>query len=105
MDNNKLTEFALILEKTADYIESIETQLSELQAKINASPVETEKQAEINKKLESIGFTKEEIGALSNVPEPVLTKVANMSTEPWELGKGVGMPREKTDPFLEFLLS
>lgn len=105
MEKQKLIDLAEILEKTAAYVESLETKVAELEAKIITSPVGNEKQAEMNKKLESIGFTPEEIGALSVVPESILDKVANISNEPWELGKGVGMQREKTDPLLEFLLS
>lgn len=104
MDNEKLTTLVLVLEKTAAYVESLEALVDELQAKINTSP-ETEKQAEIHKKLGSIGFTEEEIEALSNVPEDLLNKVASVSSEPWELGKGVGFAREKTDPLLEWILS
>lgn len=104
MRNEDVSRLAVILEKAAEYIEGLEAQLEQLQAKINSSP-ENEKQAEIHKKLASIGFSPDEIKALDNVPDSVLDKVANVSSEPWELGRGVGMAREKTDPLLEFLLS
>jgi len=55
-------------------------------------------------KFASIGFTPEEIRMLSELPQDVLTKVANASSQPNEMGGGVGIPREKTDPLLEFLL-
>ena len=105
MDKDKILFLADVLEKTAAYIDQLETQLEEKQAKINETVVE--KQAGVVDQLSKIGFTKEEIQAISALPEATMTKVAGMvkEAEPWEIGHGVGVKREKTDPFLEWLLT
>lgn len=109
MDKEQVLFLAEILDKTAEYIESLESQVAELEAKIvDTSPApEVEKQAEINEKLANIGFTKEEIQAMDSLPQELMDKVANVvnDSKPWGLGQGVGVQRDKTDPLLEFLLS
>ena len=97
---------SLMLEKTAEYVKTLENELGEL--KKFASEVETEKQIEEStpmNKLASIGFTKEELAYINSLPEHLVTKVASIGSQPWEMGGGVGIPREKTDPLLEFILS
>lgn len=108
MNNEQILFLADVLEKTAEYIQTLEGNISELEAKINNRIDPVEKQAsEVNLKLENIGLTKEQIKAMNDLPEDLIQKVASAIGEqqPWELGHGVGMKREKTDPLLEFLLS
>jgi len=99
---------ANILEKTAQYIDSLEEENVKLAAKISTSPVKDEQAETIPehlKKLANLGFTKEELEAMKDVPEKVLEKVADTAGQPWELGKGVGPAVNKMDPLLEFILS
>lgn len=105
LDNEDILRLKDVLEKAASYISELEEKNSELNAKIETSPEEIIKQAETHKKLTSI-LNEEEINALKDVPNDLIEKLANAasSVEPWEMGKAVGIPREKTDPFLEFLL-
>lgn len=98
----------IILEKTAAYIESIETENVELATKVaEAIPAPSTKVElpEHLKKLASLGFTEEELAAFDSVPDNVMQKMASAASEPWELGRGVGAPVAKMDPFLEFLMS
>ena len=97
---------SLMLEKTAEYVKTLEDELGEL--KKFAKEIKTEKQIEEStpmSKLASIGFTKEELAYINSLPENLVTKVASIGSQPWEMGGGVGIPREKTDPLLEFILS
>jgi microsomal dipeptidase-like Zn-dependent dipeptidase len=99
---------AVILEKIAQYIEAVEEENVKLQAKISTQP--SEKQAEDKlpphlDKLAKMGYSKEEIEALKDVPDKVLEKVANAAAEPWEMGRGVGPAVKQMDPLLEFILS
>lgn len=95
-----------IFEKAAEYITDLEDQISKLEK--FAKEVEKEKAIEEStplNKLASIGFTKEELAYMSSLPENLVEKVAGISSQPWEMGGGVGMSRPKTDPLLEFLLN
>jgi hypothetical protein len=97
---------AAIFEKTSAYIKSMEEELKDLQK--FAQEIEQEKKIEEStpmSKLANIGFTKEELTYMSSLPENLVTKVASIGSKPWEMGSGVGMVREKTDPLLEFILS
>jgi hypothetical protein len=101
-----LSTSVLTFEKMAEYIKETETKLDELE-KI-AEKVEIEEKIESSEplnKLAKIGFTQEEIEKISELPENLISKVASVGSKPWELGSGVGIPREKTDPLLEFLLN
>lgn len=93
-------------EKAAEYIEEQDARIAELE-KI-ASEVKSVEEiiAEDTSfnKLASAGFTKEEIEMMAQLPENLLTKVASAGSQPWEMGGGVGIPREKTDPLLEFII-
>jgi hypothetical protein len=99
---------AVILEKTAEYIESIEDENVKLAAKIDLSK-EVEKKAdelpEHLKVFEKMGFSKDEIEAMKDVPDKILEKLATVQSEPWEMGKPSGMPTPQRDPLLDFILS
>lgn len=97
---------AVVLEKTAEYIQALEEENVKLQAKISVQPIEKEaEQPEHLKKLAQLGFSDEELEALKDVPSKVLEKVAGAAGEPWEMGKGVGPAVKQMDPLLEFILS
>ena len=99
---------ALMFEKTAEHVAGLETQVSEL-SKVAEQFQETKANDESNplNKLASAGFTAEEIEYMSTLPENLLEKVASgsQSNSAWEMGSGVGVAREKTDPLLEFILA
>jgi hypothetical protein len=97
---------SMIFEKAAEHVKNQEAIITELQK--FAQEVEQEKKIEGStpmSKLADIGFTKEELTYISSLPENLVTKVASIGSKPWEMGGGVGMAREKTDPLLEFILS
>lgn len=96
-----------IFEKVAEYIDQQDARIQELEK--SASEIKQEVESRIDpenplNKLASIGFSKEEIEMMAELPDNLLTKVASANSQPWELGGGAGFPREKTDPILEFIL-
>lgn len=105
-----------VLEKVAAYVKSLEVEKAELLEKIANAPVEVrevikevqveaEPVSEPLAKFASTGaFTFEDLEALKNVPEDVLTKMASISEGPWGLGHGSGMSRPVGDPLLNFIL-
>ena len=97
----KATQY-LLLEKVAEYLEQLDTEKEELSKVAEAHAVSD--QADQIDKLASLGFSKEEISAMRQVDAGIIEKVASVAAAPVEMGAGVGMPREKTDPLLEFLL-
>jgi hypothetical protein len=102
----KLMETSQAFEKAAEHILELEEKLAKLEK--FAGEVEKEKAIEDStplNKLASIGFSKEELTYINSLPENLVEKVASMGSKPWEMGSGVGIPREKTDPLLEFILS
>lgn len=92
----------LLLEKAAAYVEALEAKTEEL-SKV-AQEVKVVEDDEQLSKLASLGFSKDEIAAMRQVDSNLIEKVASVSSAPAEMGAGVGIPREKTDPLLEFLL-
>lgn len=92
-----------VFEKTADYIRELETKIEDFEKAAALVPV-LEKLGPMSK-LASAGFSEEEINMISQLPENLMTKVANVGSQPWDMGGATGIPREKTDPMLEFLLS
>jgi hypothetical protein len=102
----KLMATSQVFEKAAEYIIELEEKLAKLEK--FASEMQEEKAIEEStplNKLASIGFSKEELTYINSLPENLVEKVASMGSKPWEMGSGVGMAREKTDPLLEFILS
>lgn len=99
---------SVILEKTAQYIESLEEENVKLAAKIDLDK-DVEKKAEelpdSLKVFEKMGFSREEIELMRTVPDKVLEKLAAVQSEPWEMGKPSGMPTTQRDPLLDFILS
>jgi predicted nucleic acid-binding Zn-ribbon protein len=106
MNSHELFNLADALEKVAEYIQELETENESLEKTASAAPVSVNKaKEELHHKLASIGFTDEEIEAMDQMPDTVMTKVATITEQPWSLGEPSGMKREKTDPFLEFLVN
>jgi uncharacterized protein YqfA (UPF0365 family) len=106
---------ASILEKAAAYIEKQAAYIEELEKSAGRveyvdrvvevqAPAEPEMPEAFTKMASSGAFTFEDLEALKAMPPETLTKVASAFDEPWELGKGTGYARPKTDPLLEFLL-
>lgn len=97
---------AALLEKTAEYIEYLEKQVSEMgtsiEKKAEAATVEVPEHLQ---KLASLGFSQEEISALSGVSDDLVEKVASAVSEPWSLGKAAGVSGMPSDPLLDFCLS
>ena len=107
MNPKELFTLADTLEKVAEYIAELETENESLEK--SAAVIETpivlldKAKVELHQKLASIGFTDEEIEAMEQMPDSVITKVASVSEQPWGLGQPSGMRKDKTDPFLDFL--
>lgn len=100
-----LKNSSLIFEKAAEHVTTLEAELAEF--KKFAEDVETDRKIDEStpmSKLATLGFTKEELTYMNSLPENLVTKVASIGSQPWEMGGGVGVPREKTDPLLEFIL-
>jgi hypothetical protein len=95
----------MAFEKAAEIIQQQELEIAELKKTASElpEPKTTEEENTFNK-LASAGFSKDEIEVMSQLPEQILTKVASAGSQPWEMGGGVGIPREKTDALLEFIL-
>jgi len=107
MKPEQLLHLADTLEKVAEYIDTLETEISEKDEQIEkAASVQPETKAknDLHEKLASIGFTDEEIEMMDQLPDTMVTKMASAAEQPWGLGQGAGPAREKTDPFLEFLV-
>jgi len=95
----------LAFEKAAELIEQQEEMIAELQKTATAPIIKQASDESPQSKLASIGFSPEEIEMMSQLPETLITKVASTGSQPYEMGGGVGIPREKTDALLEFILS
>ena len=107
MNTNSLFELADVLEKVAEYIDELENENATLEKSASESSGNDTKpyKNEVHEKLASIGFTPEEIEAMDSMPEATIQKIASAADQPWSLGQGTGPKREKTDAFLEFLVS
>jgi predicted RNase H-like nuclease (RuvC/YqgF family) len=96
------------LEQLSDKNSTLDKQASEFQAKIKVVERRSDPENPLNK-LAGIGFSDEEIDALKNLPDEVLHKVAEASTndreDGWSLGKAAGAKNQGNDPLLDFLLS
>lgn len=95
----------MTFEKAAEYISQLESQINGFEQVVGKA--EEVIAADPNNpltKLASVGFTAEEIEHMSMLPENLLEKVASNNGQAWEMGSAVGVPREKTDPLLEFIL-
>ena len=107
-----------LLEKAAAYIETLEAELKgtirtattlekvakakEVEAKIEATPLPEQ----FTKAASANMFTAEDLKALKQMDQELLTKVAaTMDNAPWELGRGQGPAIDKMDPMLQFLMS
>lgn len=101
----RMGEKVQVLEKTAEYITSLEVRVEGLE-KIAAEHAVTEKvtDSEPLSKLATLGFSKDEVEQIASLPEDLIQKMASVGSKPWELGAGTGMQRDKTDPLLEFIL-
>lgn len=99
---SKMAMQYLLLEKIAEHVEALELRCEEL-TKV-AQEVEIVESDEQIDKLASLGFSKDEISAMRQVDIGLVEKVASVTAAPVEMGAGVGVPRERTDPLLEFIL-
>ena len=103
----RLQTNALAFEKAAEYIEELEGKVSELEKVAEETAVEVKKLDESNpiNKLAAFGmFSEEELAMMSQLPNQLIEKVAAANAQPEGMGSAVGIPREKTDPLLEFIL-
>lgn len=99
-----------LLEKAAKYIDSLEAEIEankETLEKIaeNNAFEEVVLPASIVKAASAGAFTNEDLDILKKMDSELLTKVASAAEPAWEMGRGSGMERPKTDAMLEFLLS
>jgi hypothetical protein len=121
---NEVDSTAELLDKTASYIESLETETTVLRSKTEALALEkkaaedranglisedefVEKQAaeqHLSKLNKSGAFTYEDLEQLKLIDPTVLQKVAAVMDEPATMGSGGGMAHTKTDPLLDFIL-
>lgn len=95
-----------LMDKVAEYVEVLESKAVEFEKL--AGRIEKEEKIEASEplsKLAQYGFSNEEIEQMSALPDQLLEKVASVNSKPWEMGAGAGIPREKTDPMLEFILT
>jgi hypothetical protein len=97
----------LTFEKTAEYIAELEEQVQELTKVAEEATVTVKALDEKDplNKLAAAGFSPEELAMMAHLPNDLIEKVANSNAAPWEMGGGAGIAREKTDPFLEFLVN
>lgn len=108
MNAKELFNLADALEKVAEYIEELETENSSLEKSAEELQEELKEvkpyKSEVHEKLASIGFTDDEIENMESIPDTVLSKIASVAEQPWGFGEAAGPKREKTDPFLDFLV-
>lgn len=99
---------AVAFEKAAEYIAELEAKVVEVEKVAEEASVEAKKNDEKDPlhKLASFGiFSEEEIQMMSHMPSDLIEKVASVGAQPEGMGSAVGIPREKTDPLLEFILN
>lgn len=92
-----------VFEKAAQYIESLEKELQDSQAKIRDSE-ELSKVAQLGPvadSLQNIGFSKDQVNILAQAN--MIEKVAHLVGSPWEPGESSGRPSADTmDPIERF---
>lgn len=86
-----------MLLKAASYIEALESKLN--------APVQEEVALPetFTKAAQSGALTFEDLEELRKIDTHVLEKIASGFDTPWEMGRGEGTARVKTDPMLDFL--
>ncbi len=99
-----------LLQKAAQYIESLEAEIEGKNEEIekaasDAAIQEIKLPEQFNKAASAGAFTFEDSEQLKGLEPETLQKIATVMDTPWEMGHGVGMVREKTDPVLEWLLT
>lgn len=107
-----LKHLAEVLEKSAAYIEQLESRNADLQAKIDSMEVELEKAAEerdsgIISALKDRGFSDHEIANLRALPKETIEKVASVAGDAaWDFGSAAGKSSTANlDPILNFVLN
>lgn len=96
----EMLEKAAVLDEALTVITDLEDKLekkAEVVAKIETSKEPLDKLAEL-------GYSKEDLEAFASLPNDLIEKVASSAGQPSGMGSGVGIPMEKTDPLLQFLL-
>lgn len=104
----RLQTNAIAFEKAAEYIGELETKVSGLEkvAQEQAVEIKTLDEKDPMHKLAASGFfSDEELDMMAQMPRQLVEKVASVGAQPDGMGSAVGVPREKTDPLLEFLLA
>lgn len=95
-----------LLQKAAAYIETLEAEKADFEKEAEELKIQEIKLPKPIEKAASSGmFTFEDLAALKTMDQELLNKVASVSDEPWEMGRGAGMARPKTDHMLEWILS
>jgi hypothetical protein len=94
-----------LMQKAAQYIDSLEAEIDALtkSAQDNAYS-EVVLPTSITKAASNGAFTNEDLAALQKMDSEVLTKIASVMEQPWEMGQASGYSRPVTDPLLEFML-
>ena len=97
-----------VLEKVASHVLGLEARISELEKEAKeAGEAEVRKNDPVFEKLASLGFSAEEIEAMSeSLPDSLIEKVASTTATdnaPWGLGAGTGRAIEEMDPMVRFL--
>lgn len=97
-----------VFEKVASHVLGLEARISELEKEAKeAGEAEVRKNDPVFEKLASLGFSAEEIEAMSeSLPDSLIEKVASTTAPdnaPWGLGAGTGRAIEEMDPMVRFL--
>ena len=110
--NVDLVHVAEVLEKTAAYIDSVESKLSESYIKIKDMEAEMEKSANerdsgIISALKEKGFSDNDIANLRSLPKDTIEKVAQLNEKAWDFGEATGPARggQEIDAITAFCLS
>lgn len=101
---------AELLIKVAEYIESLEEEVSNLKSMVKVAEANVPgKEVKLPQSMEKVAksgmLTRDDLIELQGVSATVLNKVASALEPAWEMGKAAGVARPKTDPILEFALS
>ena len=107
-----LAHVAEVLEKTAAYIEEVESNLSDSYIKIKDMEAELEKSASerdsgIISALKEKGFSDTDIANLRSLPKDTIEKVAQLNEKAWDFGEATGPARggQEIDAITAFCFS
>lgn len=108
--NIDLTRLATVLEKSAAYIEELESKLAGNEAKIQSMETEldktaAEKDSGLISSLREKGFSDEDITSLRSLPKQTIEKVASVEGKAWDMGATHVKSAAELDPITAFVLS